>query len=112
MTLNIRMKELAQLQNCFKWMGTSAALISGFSYGAISIPTYNQMDNAWMIRFGFLALTTAAMGLGLITIVICSFCNIFGPGLALRGDKGSASVGLSVQIMQQEFNICLQFFLA
>jgi hypothetical protein len=65
-----------------------------------------------MIRFGFLALTTASMGLGLIIIVLSSFCNIFGPGLALRGDKGSTSVALAVNIMQQEFNLCMQFFLA
>jgi len=111
MTLKIRLKELDQLKNCFNWMGSSSALLSGFTYGAISVPTYNQLDNLWIIRFGFLAATTATMGIGLISILICSFCNIFGPGLALRGDKGSGSVDFAVKTMTKEFNVCIQFYI-
>jgi len=64
------------------------------------------------IRFGYLSTTTLAMGLGLITIVISSFCNIFGPGLALRGNQGYSSVDLAVKTMSSEFNRCLTFFIA
>ena len=112
MTLNIRLKELEQLKNCFKWMGTTSGILSGFTYGAVSISTYDMKEKLFLIKFGYLACTTAVMGLGLITIVISSFCNIFGPGLALRGDKGYSSVDLAVRTMQREFNMCLLFYIA
>ena len=110
-TLNIREKEIEQYQNCFKTMAGTSALLSGFAYGAISTPTYNQTDNLFIIKFGYLASITAAMGIGLIIIVISSFCSIFGAGLALRGNKGADSVHQAVKVMGQYFNLNLGFFM-
>lgn len=53
-----------------------------------------------MISFGFLSTTSAAMGFGLLTIIIASLCGMLGPGLALRGHEGANSMHKAVDIMK------------
>ena len=55
-----------------------------------------------MISFGFLATTTAAMGFGLLTIVVAALCSMLGPGLALRGPDGARSMHKAVDTMKEE----------
>ena len=55
-------------------------------------------------------MTTAAIGFGLIVIVISSLTSIFGPGLALRGPEGSNSVHRAVDHMRYESKVCFKIF--
>jgi hypothetical protein len=67
-------------------MAGQSAMITGFCYGGLSLADPTDGDK-WtnMISLGFLSTTSAAMGFGLLTIVIASLCGMLGPGLALRG---------------------------
>lgn len=61
---------------------------------------------------GYLITTVAAMGFGLMTIVISSLVSILGPGLALRGSEGAISVHKAVETMKEESTQVFRLFLA
>ena len=97
-TLQIRLKELEQFKNCFATMSSTAALLAGFCYGAMSVDTWSAKTPE-VIKGGYMITTTASMSFGLMTIVTSVFCGMLGPGLALRGHKGALtpSTRLSTQ---------------
>ena len=64
------------------------------------------------MSFGYLSFTTMAMSFGLLCITISTFCQMFGPGLALRGKDGPESVHKAVDNMKNESKICFKFFIA
>lgn len=109
--MNIRLKELEMFRNCFTLMGSLSAMLAGFSYSEISVPTYNQTDNTLIVRFFYLAGSVSTLSFGLIIILISSFSNIFGTGLALRGNQGANSVSHAVKTIEGEFTLCLRFFI-
>lgn len=88
-------------------------MIAGFCYGGLSLAEPSD-NNQWsnMISFGFLSTTSAAMGFGLLTIVVASLCGMLGPGLALRGQDGANSMHRAVDIMKEESVNCFYFFIA
>lgn len=51
------------------------------------------------------------MGFGLLTIVIGSLCSMLGPGLALRGPDGPASMHRAVDVMRDESLHCFYCFI-
>ena len=83
-------------------------MLTGFCYGGLSLDTEKQ---SWTISFGYLSVTTAAMGFGLLTIIIGSLAGMLGPGLALRGPAGPASMHKAVDTMKSESITCFTFFM-
>ena len=110
-TLQIRLKELEQFKNCFATMSSTAALLAGFCYGAMSVDTWSAKTPE-VIKGGYMITTTASMSFGLMTIVTSVFCGMLGPGLALRGHKGADSVHQAVNTMRDEFRNTLNYFIA
>tara|TARA_B110000285_G_C15098680_1_gene603641 strand:- start:1458 stop:1874 length:417 start_codon:yes stop_codon:yes gene_type:complete len=94
-------------------MAGQSAMITGFCYGGLSLADPTDGDK-WtnMISFGFLSTTSAAMGFGLLTIVIASLCGMLGPGLALRGQDGANSMHKAVDLMKAESINCFYFFIS
>lgn len=57
-------------------------------------------------------MTSAAMGFGLLTIIVASLCGMLGPGLALRGQEGATSMHKAVESMKDESINCFYFFIS
>jgi hypothetical protein len=104
----IRQKELEFWKTTFTTMAAQSAMLTGFCYGGLSIDAEKK---SWVINFGYLSVTTCAMGFGLLTIVIGSLCGMLGPGLALRGPDGPKSVHMAVDVMKSEAVACFGFFM-
>eukprot|EP01062_Namystynia_karyoxenos_P061188 TRINITY_DN532_c0_g2_i1.p1 TRINITY_DN532_c0_g2~~TRINITY_DN532_c0_g2_i1.p1 ORF type:complete len:234 (+),score=84.78 TRINITY_DN532_c0_g2_i1:103-702(+) len=90
--LDIKMQEIAVLQNNFTTVNTAAALIAGFAYSGL--PPVAGLDLglgevAESIYYVGLALTVA---LSMHTIVISTVCLVQGSELAWRGSDPSRSV--------------------
>lgn len=85
-------------------MGSQSALLAGFAYGGLSVPISSKISS--LISFGYLSTTTMAMGFGLLSITIATFCQMFGPGLALRGKDGPESMHKAVDNMKEESKHC------
>lgn len=94
----------------FKTMAGQSAMITGFCYGGISLTKHDDTQYSSFISFGYLSTTTAAMGFGLLTIVVAALCSMFGPGLALRGSEGALSMHKAVETMKDESSNCFYFF--
>lgn len=89
-------------------MAGQSAMLTGFCYAGLSLDSEKK---SWIINFGYLSVTTMAMGFGLLTIVISSLCGMLGPGLALRGPDGPNSVHKAVDTMKNEAITCFAFFI-
>ena len=87
-------------------------MITGFCYGGISLAKHDDSQFSSLISFGYLSTTTAAMGFGLLTIVVAALCSMLGPGLALRGSEGALSMHKAVETMKDESTNCFYFFVA
>jgi hypothetical protein len=85
-------------------------MITGFCYGGISLSKHDDTQYSSLISFGYLSTTTAAMGFGLLTIVVAALCSMLGPGLALRGSEGALSMHKAVETMKDESSNCFYFF--
>jgi hypothetical protein len=85
-------------------------MLAGFCYGGLNISGRSQGFGS-LIDFGYLSTTTAAMGFGLLTIVVAALCSMLGPGLALRGSEGAKSMHKAVDIMKEESMQCFYFFI-
>jgi hypothetical protein len=83
--------------------------LAGFCYGGLSV---NGEDGkaSGLLSFGYLSVTTAAMGFGLLTIIVSALCSMMGPGLALRGAEGAKSMHKAVDTMKEESTQCFYFF--
>lgn len=108
-TLNIREKELNYWTTTFSTMATMSALIAGFTYGGLTVNLPKDVSS--LITVGYLAATTLSMTFALLTIIISTFCNMFGPGLALRGGEGSESVHKAIEHMKGESKKSFKFFM-
>lgn len=87
-------------------------MITGFCYGGISLAKHDDTQYSSIISFGYLSTTTAAMGFGLLTIVVAALCSMLGPGLALRGSEGALSMHKAVETMKDESKNCFFFFVS
>jgi hypothetical protein len=87
-------------------------MITGFCYGGLSLAEKEDTQFDDIISFGFLSATSAAMGFGLLTIIVASLCGMLGPGLALRGKEGPESMHKAVESMKDESTNCFYFFIS
>jgi hypothetical protein len=86
-------------------------MITGFCYGGISLAKHDDSQFQSLISFGYLSTTTAAMGFGLLTIVVAALCSMLGPGLALRGSEGALSMHKAVETMKDYSSDCFYYFM-
>ena len=56
-------------------------------------------------------MVTLMQGSGLLAVTIATFSTMFGPGMALRGPEGAASMHKAVDIMEQNAKHCFFFFM-
>ncbi|KAL1496065.1 hypothetical protein AB1Y20_014693 [Prymnesium parvum] len=113
--LELQWKELQYLYQNAQHLGTTSAVLVGFSFassGVIGVLAYTSENNIWW-RFewtatrhaavaveGFLGLTLAlAMSFGVIALFTTTVTCMAGPGLALRGPEGS--VERAVRLMER-----------
>ena len=82
----------------------------GFCYGGLGLTAANDKQFSGLISFSYLSATTAAMGFGLLTIIVAALCSMLGPGLALRGSEGAISMHKAVDAMKEESMQCFYFF--
>ena len=81
----------------------------GFCYGGLNVIIDPKASS--LVTFGYLSTTTCGMAFGLLCITIAAFCVMFGPGLALRGGDGAASMHKAVENMKSESRHCFNFFI-
>jgi hypothetical protein len=72
----------------FSSFGTQAALIAGFTLGALTGLDANdfRVHEVWRAVFWFS--TSIAMAASIHCVLTTTFANIYGPNLALRGPSG------------------------
>eukprot|EP00741_Cyanophora_paradoxa_P007412 tig00001128_g7171.t1 len=109
-SLQIRERELNFFTSNFSALATQAALLAGFSYTGLQIDFPDLDARMMLLRALYYFISTMSMGLNLLTVCNATFCNMFGPGLALRGPDGS--MHRAVDGMNYERNWTFKFFCA
>ena len=78
----------------------------------MSVSRISDFPLATLVELAYEGTTTAAMGFGLMVIILSSLCGMLGPGLALRGAEGANSVHKAVETMKEESRLVFKFFIA
>jgi hypothetical protein len=89
--LRIQEKELRLYTKCNAIIAKHAAFFALIAYSALSM-TPHWLDEALTSqtkKFFFYNFVVVAIGFNMLTMVVTSWCMIFGPGLAIRGPPGS-----------------------
>lgn len=115
--LRIQEKEMTLYTKCNAIIAKHAAFFSLIAYSALSM-TPQWLDAALTSqtkRFFFYIFVSIAIGFNMLTMVVTSWCMIFGPGLAIRGPPGSMKRAVSgmrdEETMTHLFFACGQGFL-
>jgi hypothetical protein len=112
--LQIREKELNYITNKYNAMGTQAALVGGFAVTTLtSLEVGVSVPN--ILRWFFFVTSSISVGSALHCILNATFVTVWGPGLALRGPRGSMAKAYYGMIREQgqifgSFVTCLFFF--
>merc|ERR1719356_302470 len=86
-----------------------AALFAGFAFGQLTEPV--PEGTLWWVESIYVMLTCFTLGFELCVCMSCTFCCIFGKGLALRGPHGARSVHVAVDNLQKEQKSVFKQFL-
>ena len=108
--LRIQEKELRLYTKCNAIIAKHAAFFALISYSFLSM-TPKWLDAALTSetkRFFFYNFVVIAIGFNMLTMVVTSWCMIFGPGLAIRGPPGSMK--RAVEGMRDEEKMTHIFF--
>lgn len=108
--MEIRQLELDWYTMNYDTMATQAALFAGFAFEQIADPV-PEGTVLWM-EVAYVILTAVCLGFELCVCMSCTFCCIFGKGLALRGPHGAKSVHIAVDNMQKEQKLVFSQFVA
>ena len=116
--LGIRQIEMNYFSTCFQSFGTISALLAGFMLQAITNLNLNQAtaDFGTSICSDVFWVSSAVVFATALHCMLTSIlCNVFGPGLALRGPLGSMVRAVDGMIEEQEhimlsFNLTVIFF--
>jgi hypothetical protein len=92
-SLIIQEKEINFFTSNFNSLATQSALLAGFAFSALS--SIDTKDDHTLLAFFFYASTAISMCLNLLVVISCTFCNMWGPGMALRGPDGSMAKAVS-----------------
>jgi len=98
--MEIRSMELDWYTTNYDTMAMQAAMFAGFAFEQITEPVPEDTE-LWM-EILYVMLTAATLGFELCVCMSCTFCCIFGKGLALRGPHGARSVHVAVDNLHKE----------
>mmetsp|Transcript_44604 Transcript_44604/g.83776 ORF Transcript_44604/g.83776 Transcript_44604/m.83776 type:complete len:221 (-) Transcript_44604:23-685(-) len=107
--MEIRQMELDWYTTNYDTMAVQAAMFAGFAFEQITEPV-PEGTSMWM-ETCYVILTAVTLGFQLCVCMSCTFCCIFGKGLALRGPHGARSVHLAVDNLHKEQNRIFTQFL-
>jgi hypothetical protein len=109
-TVAIRERELATFTENFAVLSTQSVFLTGLGFGGITMtPIWDPEDRVVTQCFFYVA-CTCAIGFNVLTMCITSWSMIFGPGLGIRGPRGSMS--RAVKGMYAERKLAIRFYLA
>lgn len=93
--IKLREYELAYFADNLRTIAGSATMFGGFAYGALTreTPQYQGVLGA-IITAVYLSSAGATFAFNLLAVFLSTYCNIFGPGLALRGPEGSMDLAV------------------
>lgn len=93
--IKLREYELAYFADNLRTIAGSATMFGGFAYGALTreTPTYQGVGGA-IVTAIYLSSAGATFAFNLLAVFLSTYCNIFGPGLALRGPEGSMDLAV------------------
>lgn len=109
-TVAIREKELAAFTENFAVLSTQAVFLSGLGFGGITMTPIWLPEKMVVWQILFYTACTVGIGFNVLTMCITSWAMIFGPGLGIRGPKGSMS--RAVKGMYAERRWALRFYLS
>mmetsp|Transcript_3471 Transcript_3471/g.7003 ORF Transcript_3471/g.7003 Transcript_3471/m.7003 type:complete len:216 (-) Transcript_3471:95-742(-) len=98
--VEIRQLELDWYTMNYDTMAVQAAMFAGFAFEQITEPVLPGTEK-W-VETAYVFLTCASLGFELCVCMSCTFCCIFGKGLALRGPHGARSVHIAVTNLEKE----------
>jgi len=98
--VSIRQMELDWYSTNYDTMGAQAAMFAGFAFEQVTQPVPEGTE-PW-VEIVYVLLTCCTLGFELCVCMSCTFCCIFGKGLALRGPHGAQSVHVAVDNMQAQ----------
>ena len=107
--LQIEEKELRFYAQSCSEVGTQAALLAGFAFGAMTGVDIDS-DSSAAIQATWLFSICMAMLLEIGALVKAMQLSILGPGLALRGPEGS--VAHAIHVMREEYAYSKKLFYA
>lgn len=105
----IRQMELDWLTTNYDTMAVQAAMFAGFAFEQITQPV-TEGTQVWM-EVSYIVLTCLVLGFELCVCMTCTFCVIFGTGLALRGPHGAQSIHTATDNMEKEQKFVFTQFL-
>jgi len=98
--MDIRCMELDWYTTNYDTMAMQAAMFAGFAFEQICEPV--PADTEKLVEVFYVVLTATTLGFELCVCMSCTFCCIFGKGLALRGPHGARSVHVAVDNLHRE----------
>ena len=104
--LEIQDKELNFFVTNFSSIATQGALLGGFSFSALTLTDFKGIEATnEPFKISYYACTTLAMSFQLVAVLMSTLCNMWGPGLALRGPEGSMKTAVDGMKIEQEWAI-------
>lgn len=107
--MELRGMELEWYTTNYDTMALQAAMFAGFAFEQITEPV-PEGTALWM-EVTYLILTAMTLGFELTVCMSCTFCCIFGKGLALRGPHGARSMHMAVDNLSKEQTLIFTQFL-
>uniref|UniRef100_A0A7S1WP90 Uncharacterized protein n=1 Tax=Alexandrium catenella TaxID=2925 RepID=A0A7S1WP90_ALECA len=107
--LEIRKMELDWYTTNYDTMALQAAMFAGFAFEQVTEPVPEGTDT--VLEVVYVILTCTTLGFELCVCMSCTFCCIFGKGLALRGPHGARSVHDAVNNLEKEQKLVFTQFL-
>eukprot|EP00927_Polykrikos_kofoidii_P072187 TRINITY_DN68332_c0_g1_i1.p1 TRINITY_DN68332_c0_g1~~TRINITY_DN68332_c0_g1_i1.p1 ORF type:complete len:223 (-),score=38.96 TRINITY_DN68332_c0_g1_i1:174-842(-) len=98
--MDIRQMELDWYTSNYDTINGQAAVIAGFAFSQLSAGAPAGAP-VWL-EVIYILLMSITLGFELNVSMSCTFCNIFGKSLALRGPDGSASMHFAIDSLQKE----------
>lgn len=111
--LHIREKELNYFVNNCTSIGTQVALLAGFTITTL-VELSNKVPDGWLTVLFNISASIALIS-GLQCVLSTTFVRVWGPGLALRGPKGSMVRAVDGMMKEQDaiftsFGVCIVAF--
>eukprot|EP00747_Dinoflagellata_sp_TGD_P179643 gnl/TRDRNA2_/TRDRNA2_30757_c0_seq1.p2 gnl/TRDRNA2_/TRDRNA2_30757_c0~~gnl/TRDRNA2_/TRDRNA2_30757_c0_seq1.p2 ORF type:complete len:222 (+),score=50.04 gnl/TRDRNA2_/TRDRNA2_30757_c0_seq1:78-743(+) len=109
--VEIRQLEIEWFSNNYSTMTGQAAMLGGFALSSLTMPMPEEHEPEFWLEFCYLFMTCATIGMELACIILSSYLSVWGPGLALRGHRGTADLHEAVEVMRDYQESVFAFFI-